>query len=288
MDIVIRPARSEDKPTVAAFTQGTFEWGDYIDRVFDEWVAESDGGFVVAEVDGEVVAVVRGLLLSEREAWFQGARVHPDHRRQGLGLRLNDYLREWARSRGAVVARLLVEAENHAARGQVERSGMRPVATFLRAHRTVGDASPAPAGNGGRRVRALEKLRRAHSSEAQPAYMSWGTSELARQGRGLFGVRWRFRRLVLDDLVVAALDESLWNARTGWVLATRRDNLLEVGWLTTGPDDAEHLLRAVTDLAVDAGADRVQALIPDVPWLTQAARKANYSLDAEIIFAVSL
>ncbi len=288
MDIVIRPARPEDKSAVAAFTRGTFEWGDYLTGVFDEWLVDADGGFVVAEVDGDVVAVARGVMLSAREAWLQGARVHPDHRRRGVGLRLNEHLRDWARERGAEVARLLVEEGNEAARAQVERSGMRQIAIFSRAHRPVGDASPAPAGNGGRRVRALEKLQRAHSSEAQPAFMAWSTSELARVGRGLFGAGWRFRRLVIDDLATAAAREALWAARSGWVLAKRSDARLEVGWVMTGSDDAEDLMRAITDLAVDEGADEVHAFLPDVPWLAQAARKANYALENEIVFAIPL
>lgn len=288
MDVVIRPARPGDKRAVAAFTRDTFDWGDYVSDVFDEWLADPDGEFVVAEVEGQVVGVVRGILLSPQEAWLQGARVHPDHRRRGLGRELNAHLREWARDRGAEVARLLVEAHNAAARAQVERSGMRHVATFLRAVRSVGDASPAPAGNGGRRVRALEKLRRAHSSEAQPAFMAWSAGELARRSRGLFGSGWRFRRLTMEDLGTAAVQEALWTARSGWALATRVGTRLEIAWLATGPDDAEDLMRALTDLAVDQGADDVQAFLPDVPWLAQAARRANYSLEAEIVYAMPL
>ncbi len=285
-DLVIRPAAPEDKPAVIAFTSDTFAWGDYVPEAFDDWVG--DDGFVVAELDGRVVALVRGILLSPREAWFQGARVHPDFRRRGIGQRLHGHLREWARDRGAVVARLLVEAGNERARGQVEASGMRAVAEFARAHREVGDASPLPAGNGGRRVGALEKLRRSHSSEAESAFMAWSTSELARAGRGLFGVDWRFRRLQVDDLAAAAVHDALWSARSGWVLGALRGELFEVGWLSTGPDDAEDLMRAITDVAVDEGAERVQAMLPGSDWLVRAARRANYATEMEILYAVEL
>lgn len=285
-DLVIRPATPADKAAITTFTSNTFVWGDYVSDAFDDWVG--DDGFVVAEVEGRVVAMVRGVLLSPREAWFQGARVHPGLRRQGIGQRLNSHLREWARERGAVVARLLVEADNHRARRQVEASGMRPVAEFVRAHRAVGDASPLPDGNGGRRVGALEKLRRAHSSEAESAFMAWSTSELARAGRGLFGVGWRFRRLQLDDLAGAAVHEALWVARSGWVLAALSNEMFEVGWLSTGPEDAEDLMRAITDVAVDEGAERVQAMLPGPDWLVRAARRANYATESEILYAVEL
>lgn len=285
-DLVIRQAVPADKRAITAFTSDTFDWGDYVPDAFDDWVGED--GFVVAELDGRVIALVRGVLLSPQEAWFQGARVHPEFRRQGVGQRLNSHLRQWARDRGAVVARLLVEARNVSARGQVEASGMRAVAEFVRAHRAVGDASPLPAGNGGRRVGALEKLRRSHSSEAESAFMAWSTSELARAGRGLFGVSWRFRRLQVDDLVTAAVHGALWSARSGWVMGALSDELFEVGWLSTGPDDAEDLMRAITDVAVDEGAERVHALLPGSEWLVRAARRANYATETEILYAVEL
>lgn len=285
-DLVIRAATPDDKPAVAAFTSNTFSWGDYVSDAFDDWVG--DDGLVVAELDGRVVALVRGVLLSPREAWLQGARVHPDYRRRGIGGRLNQHLRDWARERGAVVARLLIEADNKAAQAQVEASGMRRVAEFVRAHRAVGDASPLPAGNGGRRVGALEKLRRAHSSEAEPAFMAWGTSELARAGRGLFGVGWRFRRLQVEDLAMAGTHGALWTARSGWVMGAVRDELFEIAWLVTGPDDAEDLMRAVVDVAIDEGADRVQAMVPATDWMVRAARRANYATEIELVYAVEL
>jgi ribosomal protein S18 acetylase RimI-like enzyme len=285
-DLVIRPARPDDRDSVVAFTADTFAWGDYVPDAFDDWLGED--GFVVAEFEGRVVGLVRGVLLSPQEAWLQGARVHPAYRRRGVAARLNEHVRGWARDRGAVVARLLIEEDNHAAQAQVEASGMRAVARFVRAHRAVGDASPYPAGNGGRRIGAMEKLRRAHSSEADPAFMAWSTSELARAGRGLFGVAWRVRRIDVSDLVSAAQRDALWVARSGWVMAAVREDLFEVGWMASGPDDAEDLMRAVTDVAVDEGADRVQAMVPATDWVVRAARRANYATEIEIVYAVEL
>ena len=49
-DLIIRPARSEDKAAVLAFTQNTFHWGDYIDWVWDDWIADPQGSMIVAFV----------------------------------------------------------------------------------------------------------------------------------------------------------------------------------------------------------------------------------------------
>src|SRR5579884_2026420 len=47
----IRPARPEDGDVVLPFCQDTWEWGDYIDRVWDGWLAEQDGRLFTATVD---------------------------------------------------------------------------------------------------------------------------------------------------------------------------------------------------------------------------------------------
>ncbi|MBM3696410.1 MAG: GNAT family N-acetyltransferase, partial [Actinobacteria bacterium] len=74
MDAVLRPARPEDKSAVAAFTQGTFAWGDYLERVFEGWLAAPNSLTLVAEAAGTVTGVARGSLLSPVEAWSQGLR----------------------------------------------------------------------------------------------------------------------------------------------------------------------------------------------------------------------
>ena len=69
-----------------------------------------------------------------------------------------DHLSDWAAARKARVIRLVVEERNEPARHQVERSGFRAVGDWVRATRSIGEASPVPAGNGGRRVPATEQL----------------------------------------------------------------------------------------------------------------------------------
>ena len=121
----------------------------------------------------------------------------------------------------------------------------------------------------------MEQLARAHSSDAEPAFMAWSASPLGRRARGLFVTTWTWRRLTATDLIAAARGEALWTARSGWVLAARHTETLEVGWLETREEDAVDLMRAVVDLAVAEGADRLLAMLPAVPWLTQAARRAG-------------
>lgn len=281
----IRPAQASDKDAVAAFTKDTFEWGDYVADRFDRWLEDPHGIPIVAvDTDDVAVAISYASLLSPREAWFQGVRVHPDHRRRGIAGRLAEYASVWAIENGAVVARLAIEDWNKPARGQVERDGFRSVGDWVRAYRSIGDASPLPAGNGGRRVPAQEQLVKAHTAEATPAFMAWGTSPLNRAARGLFGVHWRWRRLTEDDLSQAARHDALWIARSGWVMAAPDRDRFEVGWLETREDDAHDLMRAIVDLALNQGAEALGINVPAVTWLTTAARRAGCDLHPMIVY----
>ncbi len=285
----IRPARADDHAAIAAFTEATFDWGDYVADAFEGWLADPRGRVVVAtDPDDRAVAVGKVTLLSETEAWFQGARVHPEWRRRGIANAMAAWMGDWARNHGARVVRLLIEDWNDAARRQVETGGFRPVGSWTVAERTVGAASPVPSGNGGRRVPALEQLVRAPSAEAEPAYMSWSTGDLGRAARGLVAVGWAWRRVTAADLVTAAKAEALWSARSGWVLAARNEETLEVGWVETRSDDAVDLMRALVDLAVSEGAERVQIKVPTVDWLNAATRRAGCDLWRMELFERSL
>lgn len=286
MDYRIRPARSDDRTAISSFTTETFEWGDYVADAFPDWLSDPNGHLVVAVDDDDLaIGMSRGTLISPTELWLQGARVREDWRRRGVAGSMGGALIDWARQRGARVARLLVEDWNEPARLQVLQVGLRPVAAMLRGSRTVGDASPLPAGNGGRRVPALEQLARANSAEAEPAFMSWTAGPLGRSSRGLFPTGWSFRRLTTDDLAAAARREALWAARSGWAIATRDDETFEVSWLETRQEDAVDLVRALVDLATAAGAERIALWIPDVDWMGAAARRAGFELSGMTVFA---
>ncbi|MDH3248006.1 MAG: GNAT family N-acetyltransferase, partial [Acidimicrobiia bacterium] len=197
----VRPARLEDLESVRAFTTGTFEWGDYVPERFESWVDRDDSVVMIATDDDDVpIGLARVVMMSERETWIHAARVHPDHRRRGIGSAINEALCHWAASQGAIVARLMTEDWNEAARGQVERSGYRRVSTWSWPMRDLGTGRIDPVTNGGRRVPGEEQLASGSRAEIDPAWIAWSSSEMASAGRGLFPVGWTFRRMTIDDV----------------------------------------------------------------------------------------
>jgi hypothetical protein len=61
-----------------------------------------------------------------------------------------------------------------------------------------------------------------------------------------------------------------------------------VGWVETREEDAQDLMRALVDLAAAEGADRLLAMLPAVPWLTQAMRKAGCDVERINVYEMPL
>lgn len=286
--MLIRPARLEDVPRIASWTTDTFAWGDYVAEAIPEWMEAPDSRVLVAEVEGDVVAVGRTQMVGANECWLQGARVHPDHRRKGLAGAITRSLWEWAAGQGATVARLATEDTNTAARTQAEKMGFRRVADFRRGWRAVGEGSPVPEGNGGRRVPPSERLSTAPSAEAEPALLSWSGGELARAAHGLFATGWVWRRLSVDHLLAAARSRSLFEGRPGWAMAAPDDEALEVNWLETTPDDAHAMALALVDLAAGQRAAKIKVMIPALPWLEGPLVRLGFEMLPLGVYALAL
>lgn len=287
--VTIRPATVDDRADIAAFTEDTFPWGDYVADAF-EWFLDQPAALTVVAVDASdrPIAMGRARIVSPTEAWFHAVRVHPDHRGRGIAGNMAEVLVEWASAQGAIVGRLLIENWNEASVRHVEKIGFRKVTAVLRGTKPVGDASPNPDGNGGRRVPSRLRARSAHAADATPAFASWSVGELGRAMRGMAGGRWTFCRLTVDQLASAAKSGAFWEIGGGWAVADAEDDLLEVGWLETRPEDATPLLRALVDLAVSRGVESIAVWLADVDWLVRSARRLGFELEPMAVYQKEL
>lgn len=289
MDLKIRPARADDAPAIAEFTAETFEWGDYIPEVFLHWLESEDGRVMVAvDASDKAVALGRGLMMSPTELWMQGARVSTEWRRQGIASAIGEALIEWARGRGARIARLLTEGWNEPAQRQVEKSGFARTSDWIVGRRTIGDIKPATSGNGGQRARARRKLELAHSSEAIPAWVSWTAGPLVRPARGLHVDGWRWSELTAEHLVQAGKKGRLWSSQAGWVVTRRDGDTFYADWVDCGPDDIDDMFRSVADLAVESRAETLRITVPDIDWLAAALRKVGCEIHHMYIYELPL
>lgn len=274
--ITIRPARPQDLPAIADFTQETFDWGDYVADALPVWLQAPDSQVLVAITEDDIpVGIGRVVLLSPREAWLHGARIHPDHRRTGIGSTLNESLIAWARDHGAVIARLLIEDWNTPAQRQVTGLGYRRVSGWMWATHSVGtDVDPAT--NGGRRVPGDERLGPGSHAEIDPSWIAWLSSSIASAGRQLFPIGWHFRQMRLQDVVDGAKRGALWHCPSGWVIAERDGDELFVSWVVTSDLDVDRLLRAVLDRAERLEVELVRVMSPRISWMEDALDRLGW------------
>lgn len=288
-EVSIRAAVASDREAIAAFTEHTFDWGDYVAGAFDTWLDQPGTRIVVAVDDRDhAVALSRGRLVSSSEAWFHAARVHPDWRGRGIAGEMAAVLRTWAADEGALVGRLLVEDWNEASIRHVEKIGFRQVVRVVRCTKPIGEASPSPNGNGGKRVPSRLRARPAHVADATPAFSSWSVGELGMAMRGLSGGHWTFAMLTVDHLAAAARNGAFWEIGGGWAVADGEGAGLEAGWLETRPEDAPEIIRALIDLAVGRGFESITIWAPPLQWIVRDFRRLGFELEPMAVYAVEL
>lgn len=295
MDLTLREARHEDHEAVAAFTRETWpdrEMGDYLPDVYPEWIEGEDKYTPVVEIDGGPAGIAQCVSLSEREAWCQGMRVAPDYRGEGVARRLTGALFEWARERGALVARNMVFSWNTPSLSLSRTVGFDPAAEFRWAH-----PAPDPDANPALRI----------TDDPDAAWEAWTGSDARSHLEGLAldpDESWALSELSPGDLRRAADETAVFAVRDDGLRGTsyrvrdyERDE--ENGperWAVYGVgawDDlpaARALFDAIRRDAAAIGADRTRVLIPETPrFVTDAAvARTSVSEEPDFVFAADL
>lgn len=293
----IRPAREDDAEAVAAFTQDTwdrYENGDYMARIFPKWAAEEGPGqqTFVAEQEGTPIGLVRSVLLSEHEAWFQGLRVDPAHRNEGVGRDLIHAAFDWAREAGATVGRAMVFSWNVMGLGLTRAAGFDPGVEFRWAHPEPDAESPIEA---------------TLSASPNAAWSYWQQSEERETLAGLAlddEVPWALSELTRADLEAAADAESLLAIERDRIVAMApRVRVIERESEAGSPTWAEYAVAAWDDLAAagdlmaaiarDAaavGADKTRVLIPETSRAVTdvAAHRIDLAEEPDFVLRVDL
>ena len=261
----IRLARPEDVVAISPWTSDTFAWGDYVAERMPRWIDDPDSAVLVSVDDTDApLAVAHVVLLSSHEAWIEGARVHPQHRRKGLGSKLNHAGMTWAAERGSRVIRLAIEGDNPAAQAQVEKLGYRMVSSWVYAEFEVDPTY---------RASDQYRLRPAPGSDAEAAWLSWAASDLALRGRELIAIEWQWRTARPDDVTGVG---ELFQSPAGWVsLVQPHEDWITTQWFATTPDGLLALFDGLLDLAASRSVTDLDVKLPNVGWTSEAITRVG-------------
>jgi GNAT superfamily N-acetyltransferase len=103
----IRDAQPSDKQAVLDFCKDTFSWGDYIADIWDSWILQ--GNLFVAVENDIPIGLSHLVFMDNRQAWLEGIRVNPNHRRKGYGRRIISHCESIANSK---TIRMIIESDN--------------------------------------------------------------------------------------------------------------------------------------------------------------------------------
>jgi GNAT superfamily N-acetyltransferase len=285
-DYQIRPARTEDLEGVLVFCQQTWEWGDYIEYVWDEWLNNPQGKLFIATKDSQPVGVANMRMLNKTEVWFEGMRVDPTSRQNGIASALFDAQLAEARHRGATTARLITESTNTAAIRFLERSSMSRIgayATFRAAAATI----PT------KRSYALETPVLATSIDLDDIIDYLNASNIFPTVGGLCYQSFTAYTITNDLLLEKITAQQLyilrrWDRLDGLVIAEPRSGHLGkhlfVGYIDGTTESISMIAYALRHFLPDLGLESITAHVPDLMMVRDAFVGAEYEWDGRIFY----
>jgi RimJ/RimL family protein N-acetyltransferase len=167
----------------------TWSWGDYIPEVWDKWLKEKSGRVFIATIDGVPVGITHLSIDKTHEVWLGGARTDPNYRRMGVATAITKKCLDYAKGKGAKVARLTTESDNTAAQAVIKKLGFKPIAEFVE----MKMENIAEEGN------SIDS-KWAEETEADAAWNYLQTSESYRKAAGLYTSLFHWFSLKKHDL----------------------------------------------------------------------------------------
>ena len=130
MKIALRRARQEDREKVIVVESGATPNLSYLAKVFDMFLSEESGAFIVAEVDGKLVGCGKFTKLPDGSAWLEALRVLPEYQGMGIGKCFYRKFFDTARQRDVTTMRMYTGVKNMVSKGLAEQFGFRVSAAY--------------------------------------------------------------------------------------------------------------------------------------------------------------
>ncbi len=282
----IRPARPEDREAVLAFCMHTWDWGDYIEHVWDEWLHDLQGKLFIATSDGRPVGVAHMRMLNKTEAWFEGMRVDPTLRQQGIASALYDAQRREAVGRGATTARLITESTNAGAIRLLERASMHRVGAYA-PFRALPVTTPS------KREYGLEIPVLATAADLDNIIDYLNASNIFPAVGGLYYQGFTAYSITSELLTEKVAAQQLyilrrWDRLDGLAIAEPREGHREkhlfVGYIDGTTESISMIAYALRHQLSDQGLESVSANVPDLMMVRDAFLGAEYEWDGKIFY----
>lgn len=276
--LIVRKARSSDKKAVVAFCSKIWEGWDYLPRVWDQWLEDPYGAFLVAELAGHPVGTGKITVLSPEELWLEGLRVDPQYRGRGIARALNQRAMEIVMQLRPSTVRYSTVFDNWASRHMGEEAGFRLFFQCRRmlAQAQMGELPPGAQGSMGEVDEILAFLEK---------------SANFRRMKGLFAWGWIFKNLdgpFLERVLVegGALVARRHGRMSGVALFLRQRHgpKAALGFIDGNEQELVTLAGQFRNLAARRGFQDLLAMVPESS--TEALLSAGFRLEEPVSVVV--
>src|SRR5712691_10081168 len=284
--VEVRPARPEDREAVLAFCRQTWEWGDYIEYAWDEWLHDPQGVLFVVTIDGQPGGIANMRMLNETDAWLEGMRVDPAHRQQGLATALSQATLAEAMRRGATNARLITESINTGAISLIERGFFRRMGAFA-VYKAMPETAPP------KRQYGLDAPQLATQADIDDIIDYLNTSNIFPASGGLY-----YQGFTAYTIIASLLEAKVsarqvyvlrrWDRLDGLALAEIRDgrqgSQLSIGYIDGTTESISLIAYALRRKLPEMGLAHISAFVPDLMMVRDAFVGAEYEWDGKIFY----
>ncbi|MFL6316995.1 MAG: GNAT family N-acetyltransferase [Nitrososphaeraceae archaeon] len=271
-----RHAKQSDKEDVLRFCTNTFEWGDYIEEVWDVWYSDPNGYLMIAEKNEMIAAVSHAYVCPNRNRiWLEGVRVNPDFRRRSIGTELIKKMVQYGKEQGAQEAAGLVSVKNVASQAMMEKNGFVVTSRWIYCNSST-NVHQEP-DNGQAKIATLK------DKEVMRSYLK--QSQIFRAAAENYAHLWRWYHLHLDSDVLHNLidnrkiiimtnhDHSIIH---GLIIINKNDNnMFQIGYIdAVDVLTLKHLITFVINLAYselrEKKSETLQMFVPQTSFLQAA------------------
>jgi GNAT superfamily N-acetyltransferase len=271
-----RHAKQSDKEDVFRFCTNTFEWGDYIEEVWDVWYSDPNGYLMIAEKNEMIAAVSHAYVCPNRNRiWLEGIRVNPDFRRRSIGTELIKKMVQYGKEQGAQEAAGLVSVKNVASQAMMEKNGFVVTSRWIYCNSST-NVHQEP-DNGQAKIATLK------DKEVMRSYLK--QSQIFRAAAENYAHLWRWYHLHLDSDVLQNLidnrkiiimtnhDHSIIH---GLIIINKNDNnMFQIGYIDAVDIlTLKHLITFVINLAYselrEKKSETLQMFVPQTSFLQAA------------------
>lgn len=239
----IRHAKKTDKNQILPFCKNTFRWGDYIDRVWDKWLAEKN--LLAIEEKSKTLGICNAAI-SPNQVWIEGIRIHPDSRRKGYASKLVVAAENIARKKKLGFSRMII-ADNNKRSLKMARS----LGYVLEDKWWLYNMSPKRQHTTAKLAKSAKNLGHLIQSDTYSESWNWlpltktTLSKLARAGR-----------IIAYSKNKKILAMGIWNKSS-----RLDDDMMQLGYINGSKDGIKPILQFLQNKGFEEKSNRIQLLI---------------------------